>query len=296
MIAHVPTAAEAARLPAGLADALIVDRTIKGLETRHYLPHLADPNQNLAPGQSVLLLMPFVETRYDLLDRPPRYFEKVSPAEWPIDRDMVDTRGVPLNSEDGRLAGVQKSTGIGLATVLGMLADAAPEEVDLQGQMLDCLLFPDRFAALEKKDPDRSAYVRLACVARDLARDVPALANLLESPDGAMRAAVAKISAFDHRRGHCLAGQGRSRLAVRLRAGMAGLVERQPAIAGMAGGAIRLRQSGRQGSAVFGAADPGRSENPRGGAAAAGRGRGTGGRSRQAGCIGTGPGFSGVSR
>jgi hypothetical protein len=74
---------------------------------------------------------------------------------------------------------------------MAMITHSAPEEVGLQQQMLDCLLFPDRFAALAQKGPDRATYVRLACAARDLCRDVPHLIGLLESPDPELRRAVA---------------------------------------------------------------------------------------------------------
>ena len=156
----------------------------------------------LPAGQRVLVLIPFQDERFELnYVLPPG--EATPPAVWPINGDVVDTGRVPLKTEGG--PGWMGGGKTDLKSILALLSASAPEQVMLQPQMIDCVLFLDRFAALDRKDPQRARYVALACAAYDLPRDVPMLANLLESPDadvaGLSSRSLAALPAPQSRRG-----------------------------------------------------------------------------------------------
>lgn len=192
LLAHVPTIAEVSWLPADEKDSLIIDRTIKGFDTRRYLPQQSG---KLPAGQQVLVLIPFPDTRYLLDADLPQggMVIEYEPSVWPIHSDTIDTGGVAMETTGGRVhMGLVAPSVLNRNAVLLVMADSAPEEVGLQSQMIDAVLFPDRFAILVRANPGRAIYVRLACAARDLARDVSSLSNLLESPDPAIRVAAAQ--------------------------------------------------------------------------------------------------------
>ena len=183
LLVHTPSAAEAEMLPPDLRGMLLVDGVLKGSDTRRYIPAIG-PAQ--PPGARALALLRFPGMPYSPIMAEPKPLERpTEDALWPLtgppDAPIVDTQiTARMDFAGERYIPLDK-----------LPALIAPEELSLHTQMLDALFFPTRHADLQKRDPTRAAFIQLSLALRDLARDIPALAGLLESPDPALRAAVA---------------------------------------------------------------------------------------------------------
>jgi HEAT repeat protein len=165
---------------------VFVREVLKGFVTRQTW---LIPAGTLRPGQEAVVLKEY---------HPPADYQPALQAKrmnpegtltvWPIVDDLVRTGGVPAKTT-GRFGMEEPIT---LKIILEEVGRAAPEEAGLSAQLLTAWLFPDRLENVLGNDPKRLDYVRFVVALRDLERDVPALADLLESRDGKVRAAAAK--------------------------------------------------------------------------------------------------------
>jgi hypothetical protein len=158
---------------------------LKGVDTTQ---EFLLPKGSLNPGQSGVVLFQYEPPGY----QPALQISPEAPpvtVVWPIDSaGTVETHGISAQSQDKPLP----AAGITLDVIKKDVAASTPEEVGLNLQLLDALLFPEKFEALAQRDANRATYVRFWLAILDLNRDLPALAQLLESPDRAVRTAAMK--------------------------------------------------------------------------------------------------------
>lgn len=186
--AETPAAAEAFPSPRD-KQRVWVDEVLKGLNTQQ---EFLLPKGTLNPGQTAVVLYEF---------KPAGNYEpalQTSPGAqpamsvWPINSTgKVDTPGVPAQTGSGFIL-KPDTEGINLDLIRKDIVTSSSEEVGLYGQVVDALLFTEKFQALARSDASRSNYVRIVVAIRDLNRDVPWLAGLLESKDQTIRAAALK--------------------------------------------------------------------------------------------------------
>lgn len=166
-----------------------VKQILKGVDTTQTF---LLPKASLKPGQMAVVLFQYA---------PPAHYEPAlqSSAEakpaisiWPMNSaGNVDTRGIAVQTQGGPdLEGETK--GINLDLIKKNIATITPEEVGLNAQVLDALLFPKKFQALERLNAKRATYIRFAISILDLNRDLRSFARLLESQDQTVRTAALK--------------------------------------------------------------------------------------------------------
>jgi hypothetical protein len=170
-----------------------VKEVLKGVDTAQ---EFLLPKGKLQPGQKAVV---FFEYGCQVCPKPalqtaPRTLPPTS--VWPVDSaGNLNTDGVPAHAESGlMLKQMMQDRGdiISLELIKKDIAASSPEEVGLNGQVLDALLFPKKFQALARRDGGRATYVRFTIAILDLNRDVPWLARLLESQDRTVRRAALK--------------------------------------------------------------------------------------------------------
>jgi HEAT repeat protein len=171
-----------------------VKDVLKGVDTTQVF---LLPKDTLKPGQSALVLFqyehpahyePALQTSREALagETQPEI------SVWPMDSaDNVDTHDIPAQTQGG--PSIERETGgINLNLIKKDIATSTPEQVGLNRQVLDALLFPDKFQALARTDASRATYVRFTITILDLNRDVSSLARLLESQDQTVRTAASE--------------------------------------------------------------------------------------------------------
>jgi HEAT repeat protein len=189
LLVRRPGTVETEALPPTVRDGLIVDRALKGFDTRRYVPV---PNNVLRPGQEALLLLPMKTVGTAVAGSQPVY------TLWPLSEPerqprTVDTGHIALRVNAG-LESLYRAIGkpmppVMLSDVAGIIENSAPEEVGLQSDLLSMLLFTNE-PSRRIRDEARANYVALVLAVRDLARDMPALAQLLESAEPDVRSAA----------------------------------------------------------------------------------------------------------
>jgi hypothetical protein len=190
--AEMPSDAEAFPPPQDKQRVWVRD-VLKGVDTGQ---EFLLPTGKLQPGQKAVVLFEYGAPGYSkpVLQTPPG---KLPPTSvWPMDSaGNLNTGGVPARMASGEtLDQWIKDTGetISLEMVKKDIAASSPEEVGLYGQVMDALLFPKKFQALARRNSGRATYVRFVMAIRQLNRDVPWLARLLESHDQTIRQAAFK--------------------------------------------------------------------------------------------------------
>ncbi len=172
---------------------VLVREVLKGFDTRQTL---LIPAKMLKPGQQAILLIPYQPPpSWEPTLQLKRMGEPSVPTVWPIEGDQVRTLGVPAQTT-GKFF---EDTPVTMKLVLDEIGRTAPEEPGLYAQLLTASLFPEKLETFIGKDAERIAYVRFVLVVRDLDRDVPALANLLEAQDRKVRDAAIKKLRTHHK-------------------------------------------------------------------------------------------------
>src|SRR5260370_1175510 len=182
LVVQAQTGPEANAFPAPAGKLrLRVLEVLKGITPDQYM---LLPANTVRPGGKAVILI--------AADGPMPYEPLVNPAPcdkrihcWPIDdKGKVNTGRVPAKSHGGFDFSVAEVT---VPSIRAEVAASSPDEVGLYGQVLDACLFPEKMADLDRKNPRRAQFVRMMAAVRDLDRDVPAVAGLLESAGDAIQ-------------------------------------------------------------------------------------------------------------
>jgi hypothetical protein len=158
---------------------LLVREVVKGFAAAQ---QVLQPAGAINPGQHAVVLVQYEHLLANKVEAVPKFR-----FVWRLEADRLLTGDVPADSD-----GLTPDKPVMLKDVRAMVASSSPEEVELYPQVIDAIFFPEKMDALARKDPDRAVYVRFAAVVRDLDRDVPSLALLLEANDAVLRAAAEK--------------------------------------------------------------------------------------------------------
>jgi hypothetical protein len=177
VLVRAQTNMEAAEYPAPEGEQfLLTEEVLKGVDTRQ---NFTVPAGNVPFGQRAVLVIQNSARDFSAQHAPP------APIIWPLDQKDVFTKDVS--------AGPAYSFPIEHATLADVRRCAArdrPQDVNLNREIIDWVLFPDLAVSIEKKNPRRAAYVGFVAAIFDLNRDVVALSQLLESPSAQIRSAA----------------------------------------------------------------------------------------------------------
>jgi hypothetical protein len=167
---------------------LQIDEVLKGVTE---LQSVDAKTGSLAPAQSAVVFM-----LVDLLYKP-----ALQTKERPPDKIILlpcDEKGILDASSIAKFSGKGGGWSVpphpNIAMINQIIKDQTAEEIGLNQQVIDALLFPEKQAALKKADPQRALYVEIVLALHDFRRDHNLLANLMESKNESIRqAATAKL-------------------------------------------------------------------------------------------------------
>jgi hypothetical protein len=172
--------------PAQGEQRLIVEEVLKGIETALFW---SVPSRTLNPGQRAIILVQYEHPPHWATAIQTNWRQPAKTVVWPIVGTRVLTGGIPDKS---RSFGFGFGLDVSPESIAAEIKASSPEEVGLYRQVVDACLFPEKISTLARTDSQRATYVRFAVAIRNLDRDVPGIAALLESPDSALRAAAAR--------------------------------------------------------------------------------------------------------
>ena len=175
------------------------------------------PASSLAPDEEALVLFPYeAPARNDLAVRQKREKPSPEPFIWPLDATTGQMNTGPVTAEQGSTWSYNPrvTNHVEQSIVREAIAQQSPEQVGLNAQVLDAVLFPERQpiflepvttpllpvwwpSLVELNVVQRAKFVRFVAAIYHLEHDVTALACLLENHDPVLRAAaVRKLEAL----------------------------------------------------------------------------------------------------
>ena len=171
---------------------VLVEEVLKGIDTTQ---EFLLPEGTLKPDEKAVVLF-----QYDSDDGSPEVKNpEPKMVVWPMDgaAGMVNIGRISAEPNGGWGGRNREDTTIPLQQIKDAIAKGSPEEIGLNAQVIDALLFPEKNKQLAAQDARRATYVRFVLALHDLGRDIPALSTLLESGDRATRdAALARLVAL----------------------------------------------------------------------------------------------------
>ena len=182
--------------PAGMnKQRVYVERVLKGVDTTQMF---LIPEGTLKPGARGILLQSVAEMEFTIEDTGKESLDSHFPFSVdPVEGASVCPYGVglpkqanPGNALPDDMGLSPEEARIPLEEIEKIIAKDTPQEIGLNGQVIDALLFPEKFKTLAGSDPKRASYVQFVVAIHDFERDVFALARLLESRDPAVRQAA----------------------------------------------------------------------------------------------------------